>query len=505
VSPYLRTVKTSSGATAVQIVHSSRRGSRDIEHLGSAHDDAELELLKAAARQRLAAGQGELDLGLDAGAPGRPLPITATRMGCLLDALDRAYRVLGFDQAAGADEVFRQLVLARIIEPVSKLDSARVLEEAGVAPVPYRTVTRRLRVFAKDSFRQQISAACAAHARLGRASLVLYDVSTLYFETDEGDGFRESGFSKERRLEPQITIGLLTGADGFPLMVSAFEGNKAETRTMLPVIESFMAAHDLPDVTIVADAGMVSDANRRDIEKAGLSFILGARIPDVPYPVAQWRRQHPGEQIPDGHIFTLRWPALEGSGRRDQVIYYQYKADRARRTLRGIDEQVRKAEQAVAGKTPVKRNRFIRLAGGTRAVNRELETKARDLAGLKGYVTNLRACPDGTPVTAEFVISAYHQLFQIEKSFRMAKSDLQARPVYHRKRDSIEAHLTIVLAALAVSRWIEHQTGWSIRKFVKTARRYRTITIQAGQHTITAADPLPQELRQAIETINASR
>ena len=505
VSPYLRTVKTSSGATAVQIVHSSRRGSRDIEHLGSAHDDAELELLKAAARQRLAAGQGELDLGLDAGAPGGPLPITATRMGCLLDVLDRAYRVLGFDQAAGGDEAFRQLVLARIIEPVSKLDSARVLEEAGLAPVPYRTVTRRLRVFAKDTFRQQISAACAAHARLGRASLVLYDVSTLYFETDEGDGFRESGFSKERRLEPQITIGLLTGADGFPLMVSAFEGNKAETRTMLPVIESFMAAHDLPDVTIVADAGMVSDANRRDIENAGLSLILGARIPDVPYPVAQWRREHPDEPIPDGHIFTLRWPALEASGRRDQVIYYQYKADRARRTLRGIDEQVRKAEQAVAGKTPVKRNRFIRLAGGTRAVNRELETKARDLAGLKGYVTNLRACPDGTPVTAQFVISAYHQLFQIEKSFRMAKSDLQARPVYHRKRDSIEAHLTIVLAALAVSRWIEHQTGWSIRRFVKTARRYRTIQISAGEHIITAADPLPQELRQAIETINASR
>ena len=149
--PYVRTVKTASGATAVQIVHSSRRGSRDIEHLGSAHDDAELELLKAAARQRIAAGQGELDLGLDTGAPGGPLPIIASRMGVLLDAL----------------------------------------------------------------------------ARLGPATLVLYDVSTLYFETDQGDGFREPGFSKERRLEPQITIGLLTGQDGFPLMVSAFEGNRA--------------------------------------------------------------------------------------------------------------------------------------------------------------------------------------------------------------------------------------------------------------------------------------
>jgi hypothetical protein len=123
--------------------------------------------------------------------------------------------------------VFFQLVAARIIEPASKLDSLRVLEEAGVAPASYPTVNRRLRVYAKDAWRQQISAACAAHVRLGPASLVLFDVSTLYFETGEGDGFRESGFSKERRLEPQITIGLLTGQDGFPLMVSAFETSDA--------------------------------------------------------------------------------------------------------------------------------------------------------------------------------------------------------------------------------------------------------------------------------------
>ncbi len=188
--PYVRTVRTASGATAVQIVYSSRRGSRDIEHIGSAHDDVELELLKAVARQRLAAGQGVLDLGLEQtdparkGAGGGPLPITASRMDFLLDALEHAWWVLGFDQAAGGDEVFRDLVLARIIEPVSKLDSLRVLEEAGVAAASYRTVKRRLPVYARDSWRRQISAACAAHAGLGPASLVLFDVSTLYFETD---------------------------------------------------------------------------------------------------------------------------------------------------------------------------------------------------------------------------------------------------------------------------------------------------------------------------------
>ena len=185
---------------------------------------------------------------------------------------------------------------------------------------------------------------------------------------------------------------------------------------MLPVIESFMAAHDLPDVTVVADAGMVSEANQKAIEAAGLSFILGMKIPFVPYVVAQWRREHPGEEIPDGHVFIQPRPGGATGKHRDQVIYYQYKADRARRTLRGISEQVAKAGQAAAGQVPVKRSRFIRLSGGTRSVNRELEEKARSLAGLKGYLTNLRACPDGTPVTAEFVIGACHQLFQIETS-----------------------------------------------------------------------------------------
>lgn len=247
--PHIRIVKTASGARAVQIVYSRRKGSRRIEHIGSAHDDVQLELLKAAARQRMVAGQGELDLGLDAPPEtGGPLPITASRMGHLWDALSLAFEVLGFGAAAEEDEVFRQLVLARIVEPTSKLDSLRVLEEIGIGPPSYATVKRRLPAYAKDEWRERLAALCAHHVGLGPATLLLYDVTTLYFETDVGDGFRESGFSKERRLEPQITVGLLTDAAGFPLMVNAFEGNKAETTTMLLVIKAFMAARRLSDV-----------------------------------------------------------------------------------------------------------------------------------------------------------------------------------------------------------------------------------------------------------------
>jgi hypothetical protein len=174
-------------------------------------------------------------------------------------------------------------------------------------------------------------------------------------------------------------------------------------------------------VTVVADAGMISEANQRALQAAGLSFILGARIPFLPDVVGEWRDKHRGEAIPDGLVLTQPWPATSAEKARgipDRAIHYQYWHDRARRTLRGIDEQVAKAERAVDGKAAVKRNRFIKLTGATKSINRDLEAKARALAGWKGYTTNL------TDQTAQFVIDAYHQLWRIEKSF----ADVQARP-----------------------------------------------------------------------------
>lgn len=468
-----------------------------MDHVGSAHDDAGVAALKAIAEQRIHEGQDELDFGVSAGVGG-PLPITSTRMTHLVDALVTGYEALGFEEATQSDSVFRGLVLARLIEPSSKLDSARVLQEAGLTAPSYATVKRRLPGYATEEFRAGLASACAARAALGPAALTLYDVSTLYFETDKADEFRVPGFSKERRLEPQITIGLLTDAAGFPLMVNAFEGNKAETLTMVPVLEAFQAVHGLTGITVVADAGMLSKANQEGLEAAGFTFILGARIPVLPPVVAEWQAANPGQEFVDGQLFTQPWPAGPKDERRDQVHYYQWKADRARRTLRGIDQQVAKAEQAVLGKVPVKRNRFIHLDGGTRSVNRDLEAKARALAGFKGYITNIENPTPG------FVIGAYHDLFRIEKAFRMSKHDLAARPIYHHKRESIEAHLSIVFAALTVAHWIEVETGWSISRFIKTARRYRTLTIQAGTHTITAADPLPDDLSQALRAISTA-
>ncbi len=162
-------------------------------------------------------------------------------------------------------------------------------------------------------------------------------------------------------------------------------------------------------------------------------------------------------------------------------MYYRYSADRARRSLRGINEQLEKAEKAVAGKIPVKRNRLVTLTGATKSVNTALAEKAKTLAGWKAYATNIDS------PTGDFVIRSYHQLWRIEKSFRMSKSDLAARPIFHRLEGSIRAHLTIVFAALAVTRIVEARTGWSIKKFVTTARRYRGSSKLSGQCLVRAA------------------
>jgi transposase len=272
--------------------------------------------------------------------------------------------------------------------------------------------------------------------QIGPSALVLYDVTTLWFDTDTGDGFREPGFSKERRLDPQITVGLLTDATGMPLMIDAFEGNRAETKTMIPLVQRFVAAHGIAGVTVIADAGMMSEANLAEVEDAG-------------------------------------------------------PAHRARHRPAGCQ-----GEKAVAGQAAIKRNRFATLTGGTRAVNRDLETRARTLAGWKPYITNIL---DAEP---SWLIGAYHQLWRIEHAFRMSKHDLRARPVYHHKRESIDAHLAVVFAALAISHRIETQTGWTIKKFVRALRRYRTIKINTGSHTVTAEDPLPDEVRQALAAIH---
>ena len=543
VSRFVRRVRTASGAVAVQVVTRQGRQVVGIEHVGSAHADEDLGLLVAAAKARLVPeGQGALDLGempvvperMDAVAdwtvpvelpsplpsspplPSSSLPssaaaaswvagsvegrVVATSSLLLWHVLVGVYARLGFDVVG--DEAFRAMVLARIIEPTSKADTVRVLGEAG-APCPtVRTLFRALKRCQDRDYRDTLAKACAARSAAagGLNALVMYDCTTLHFEVSDEDpgpaGLRRVGMSKEHRVDPQVQVGLLVDPSGFPLEVHLFEGNTAETTTLLPVLRKFQERHGITGLVVVADAGMLSAGNLNAIEDAGFSFIVGSRITKAPYDLADHFHRH-GDYFADGQI--LESSRAMGSGKHERVrrIVYQYRFKRAQRDNKAINAQITKAERVAAGKAPMARTRFLKITGATTELNQATIDRARQLAGLKGYVTNL--APE--QMDGASVIAAYHDLWQVEASFRMTKSDLRARPIFHRQEESIQAHLTVVFAALAISRYLHQQTGLSIKRLVQTLKTARSATIEIGGHRLTLEPEISEPIRTILDRL----
>ena len=282
----MRKVRTASGATAVQIVSKSGGVRRIVEHLGSAHDETEVAALLEVGRQRIAAwqGQGLLDLESLEPAPGHTGLVGATvvskRSGLLWDVLHGVYTRLGLRNATGGDRAFEQMVLARLIEPTSKAQVPRVLGDLGLEPVSTRTLFRSLARAQERGYRESLSGALFEHVTATRGlALCLYDVTTLYFEAEREDDLRRVGYSKDRRVDPQVIVGLLVDRRGFPLRIGCWEGNKAETSTIIPIAEAFQAAHGIADLVVVADAGMLSATNLAALDEARLRFIIGATGP----------------------------------------------------------------------------------------------------------------------------------------------------------------------------------------------------------------------------------
>ncbi len=473
---FIRKVKTSSGATAVQIAYKQKGQIIKLIHIGSAHSSEDLKILVGLARNRLQ--ENQLPLFTEAQLPLK-LALKRTFSGLLWSTLQEEYKKLGFTGLD--DEVFEALCLTRIVEPTSKLDSLRVMEDLGIVPFDRNKLYRCLVKAVKLDNRKIISAACFEHARKPELTLVLYDVTTLHFEIQKEDDFRRPGWSKERRLEPQIILGLLVDKNGFPLGLQSFEGNKAETKTILPVITAFLGQNGLKEVTIVADAAMLSSSNLSALTEAGYTYIVGSRLGKVPYDIAEFQKT---EELSDQQIVVSRQEGYR--------IIYQYRAKRAALDLRNIDKQITKAKKVLSGQIPAHRTRFLSMKTKSKELDQKQIEKAKSLAGIKGYVTNL-------DISDEEVIAHYHQLFQVEATFRMAKSDLKARPIFHQNRDAIEAHLTIILAALAVSRSIEYKTKISIKHFVKLLRPVRSGIILINDKEILAEPEIPEKV---IEVTN---
>ncbi|WP_299521195.1 IS1634 family transposase [uncultured Serinicoccus sp.] len=536
---FIRRVRTKSGATAVQIAEYVAGRQRIVKHVGSAHTEAELGVLMARARVLLEdPEQGVLDLAVEPAPPTSalvapapeptlldPVPaalpavrsspgrVTGTDSRVLFEALAAVYAQLGF--GAVEDEVFAALVLARIVEPTSLRDTARVLADLGQEAASYKTMGRVLARAKERDYRDQIATACFEHAvTAGDVSLVMYDVTTLYFEAEKEDDLRKVGYSKERRVDPQIVVGLLVDRAGFPLEIGCFEGNKAETSTIVPIIEAFQARHDLADMVVVADAGMLSASNLRQLDEANLRFIVGSRVTKAPIDLASHFRWH-GDAFTDGQVIDTTTPRAGRNSDNDALVraepswhpdehpgswraVWAYSAKRAARDHKTLTLQENRAKAVIAGEKAARTPRFVKKNGGHTVLDEASLTRARRLVGLKGYVTNIPA----TVMPAGEVISSYHDLWQVEASFRMSKTDLRARPLFARKRDAIEAHLTIVFTALAVSREIQNRTGLAIRNVVRQLRPLRSATVAINATSQTFPPQIPADKQALLETIH---
>jgi len=491
MSIFIRKKKTKSGATAIQIIYKNGRIVTGLSHIGTAHNDAELEILLALAHEKMHEGQLTLNFEEMVRGGDADLRLEKSYSALLWETLSSVYDKLNF--GCLNDLVFKQLVLARIIEPTSKLDTIRVLADLGLNAPSNSGIHRCLRNTIDEGYREHLSEACFRYVKPAALRLVLYDVTTLYFEIQKEDEYRKSGLSKERRLEPQITVGLLVDRTGFPLEIQSFEGNRAEVKTILPVLLGFRERHGLKDITVTADAAMLSAGNISELDRFGYCYVIGSRIAKTPYEIEEYLCAE-GAVLEDGQIFESSMIVTVDGKRTKRRVVYQYRAKRAALDLSNIDKTVAKAQKIVEKKADIKRNRFLTVKGDKREINTALVEEARRKAGVKGYVTNLR-------IPAQEVIDAYHQLFQVEKSFRMSKSDLKARPIFHHKRDSIDAHLTVVFAALAVARYIETMTGLSIKKFIRMLEPIRTGVISVNGVSLPIKPQIPSDVTSLLKRL----
>lgn len=534
---FIRRVRTASGATAVQLAQYANGRQRIVTHVGSAHSQAELGVLMAQARALLEdPGQGELDLGVEPtplvtpvlGPPPQPallapasvVPVRAsvarvlsTDTRTLFDALADVYAGLGLDVLG--DEVFRDLVLARVVEPTSLLDGARVLSDLGRRPASYATMKRTLARCGARGYRQQVATACFTRALTsGDISLVLYDCTTLYFEAEHEDDLRKVGYSKERRVDPQVVVGLLVDRHGFPLEVGCFEGNRAETTTIVPIVKEFAQRHQLEKIVVVADAGMLSAKNLAELDEANLRFIVGSKATKAPHDLASHFRWH-GDAFTDGQVIdtltprtgknTDNDPAKRAEPVWDQDLHpgswravWAYSGRRAAHDAKTLTAQEHRARAVIAGEKAARTPRFVKVDGGAKTLDEKALARAHAVEGLKGYVTNIPA----ELMPAPEVIASYHELWHVEQSFRMSKSDLRARPMFHHTKDAIEAHLTIVFTALALARAAQDATGLAIRNLVRQLRTLRSATIKINGAVQTLAPEITSAQQALLDALH---
>lgn len=452
----IRTTKTFSGAVAVQVVRYEGKRTVVIKHIGSGRNDKEIVLLRkeAAAWIQDVSCQQSL-FGKEFEERNRIIQLDkckflGVRYSFLYEKINAVFKVIGFNKL---ERLLLDLVAMRIVEPASKLHSISLLRQffgvSYTASDIYRAMTRF------TGLKDQIEAILVHFAkdRLNfDFTLVFYDVTTLYFESFTEDNFRKCGFSKDNKgSQPQILIGLVVNSDGFPISFEVFEGNKFEGHTLLPAILDFKRKYHISNLTVIADAAMINKDNVRELLSHELNYIVGARIGNLS-----------NKQIQEisGKLNRVDKKSIRLNTKNGYLIC-DFSLKRFHKDSQDLKKQIQKAEAFLRDPSLARKSKYLINTVKTKYVlNQKLIDKAKLLLGIKGYYTNLNK-------PKKLIIERYHDLWKIEKSFRIAKSDLKIRPIYHFKMNTVKSHILICFMALAVLKYLEIKTGQSSQKIIE--------------------------------------
>ncbi|HVX48502.1 MAG TPA: IS1634 family transposase [Chitinophagaceae bacterium] len=422
--------------------------------VGTAVSEDELRKLEQTALENLSAlqGQGRLDYNYaedEVFIENLISSIEHIEVSGVELILGKLFDEIGFNEVK--ETLFRHLVLSRICYPGSKLKTVEYLLRHHQVFYEIDAVYRYLdKVTGKyQELLQDISYRHTLQLFNGGLSVVFYDVTTLYFEAGDEDDLRKTGFSKDgKHQQPQIVLGLLVSQQGYPLAFEMFEGNKFEGHTMLPVVEKFKAKYDLKQIIIVADAGLLSQENIEALQERHYKFILGARIKNEP-------------RLLQERILAMPWAngqshsINKANGLKLIVSYSEGRAyNDAKNRERGLARLEKAIQKGKLTKGHINKrgyNKYLKLNGEVRiSIDPDKIKQDTRWDGLKGYITN-------TTMDADNVIDNYKQLWHIEKAFRMSKTDLQVRPIYHRLQHRIQAHLIIAFCSYKLYKELERQ------------------------------------------------
>jgi len=346
--------------------------------------------------------------------------------------------------------LFRHLTIARLVYPTSKLKTADYLWRYRGEKISVDRIYRFLDTLNKK-YKEQAEDVAFQNTKklLGQITVVFYDMTTLYFETEDEDDLRKIGFSKDGKFQqPQIMLGLLVGEGGLPIGYDIFPGNSYEGVTLIPTLQKIQAKYGFGKPIVVADAGLLSKDNIKKLDEEKYQFIVGGRIKNESEQIKKTILEK-SVDLEDGGGFSVTKP----DGTRLIVTHSNKRARKdAYNRERGLKKLRKQIEYGKLTKKQINNrgyNKFLLLEGTMKiTVDENKITNDKQWDGLKGYITN-------TKLDINKITENYSQLWQIEKAFRISKTDLRVRPIYHYRQRRIEAHICIAFVAYAIYKELE--------------------------------------------------